>query len=60
MLPRALGNNRGAVLVITLFVVALVTILVLDYHLNTTVEVELTDNYANTVRGRTTVNDNTD
>jgi type II secretory pathway component PulK len=50
MLPRALGNNRGAVLVITLFVVALVTILVLDYHLNTTVEGELTDNYANTVR----------
>ena len=37
-------------LVITLFVVTLVTILVLDYHLDATVEVELTDNYANNVR----------
>jgi type II secretory pathway component PulK len=49
-LARALGNNRGAVLVITLFVVTLVTILVLEYHLDATVEVELTDNYANNVR----------
>ena len=49
-LADALGNNRGAVLVITLFVVTLVTILVLEYHLDATVEVELTDNYANNVR----------
>lgn len=49
-LVHPLGNNRGAVLVITLFVVALVTILVLEYHLDATVEVELTDNYANNVR----------
>jgi type II secretory pathway component PulK len=49
-LARALGNNRGTVLVITLFVVTLVTILVLEYHLDATVEVELTDNYANNVR----------
>jgi type II secretory pathway component PulK len=38
------------VLVITLFVITLVTILVLEYHLDATVEVELTDNYANNVR----------
>lgn len=49
-LAHALGNNRGAVLVLTLFVVTLVTILVLEYHLDATVEVELTDNYANNVR----------
>jgi len=36
--------------VITLFVITLVTILVLEYHLDATVEVELTDNYANNVR----------
>jgi len=49
-LTDVLGDNRGAALVLTLFVVALVTILVLDYHLDATVEVELTDNYANNVR----------
>ncbi len=42
-----LGNNRGAVLVITLFVDALVTILILEYHYDAAVEIELADNHAN-------------
>lgn len=45
-----INNNRGAVLIMTLFVISLVTVLVLDYHLDTSVEVELTENYANQVR----------
>ncbi len=49
-LRASLNNERGIVLVITLFVVSLVTILVLDYNLETTVEVELADNYASQVR----------
>lgn len=39
-------DERGAALVITLFIVALVTILVLEYHFDATVEEELADNYA--------------
>ena len=42
-----LNNDRGAVLVITIFVVALVTILVLDYHYDAAVEMELAEHHAN-------------
>ncbi len=42
-----LGNDRGAVLVITIFVVALVTILVLEYHFDAAVETELAETHAN-------------
>ncbi|WP_179131294.1 general secretion pathway protein GspK [Candidatus Entotheonella palauensis] len=45
-----LGNDRGAVLVITIFVVALVTILVLEYHYDAAVEIELAENHANDVK----------
>jgi type II secretory pathway component PulK len=45
-LGAPLINERGAALVITLFVVALVTILVLEYHFDAAVEVELADSYA--------------
>jgi type II secretory pathway component PulK len=41
-----LTNERGAALVLTLFVVALITILVLQYHFDAAVEVELADSYA--------------
>lgn len=42
-----LGNDRGTVLVITIFVVALVTILVLEYHYDAAVEIELAETHAN-------------
>jgi type II secretory pathway component PulK len=45
-----LHNDRGAVLVITIFVVALVTILVLEYHYDAAVEIELAENHANDVK----------
>jgi type II secretory pathway component PulK len=45
-----LANERGAALIITLFIVALVSILVLEYHFDATVEVELADTYANEVQ----------
>ena len=43
----ALDNDRGAVLILTLFVVALVTIIVLEYHYDAIVETELAANHAN-------------
>ncbi len=46
-LGAPLQNDRGAVLVITIFVVALVTILVLEYHYDAAVEIELAENHAN-------------
>ncbi len=46
-LGAPLQNDRGAVLVITIFVVALVTILVLEYHYDAAVEIELAKNHAN-------------
>lgn len=46
-LGAPLRNDRGAVLVITIFVVALVTILVLEYHYDAAVEIELAENHAN-------------
>ncbi len=42
-----LGNERGAVLLITIFVIALVTILVLEYHYDAAVEIELAETHAN-------------
>src|SRR5437899_12730025 len=47
---RSLSNERGIALVITLFVVALVTVLVLEYHFDAAVELDLAANYANDVQ----------
>src|SRR5438034_8644486 len=47
---RSLGNEQGIALVITLFVVALVAVLVLEYHFDATVELDLAANYANDVQ----------
>src|SRR5918911_1208612 len=44
------SNEQGLALVITLFVVALVTVLVLEYHFDATVELDLAANYANDVQ----------
>src|SRR2546422_4205804 len=44
---RSLGNEQGLALVITLFVVALVAVLVLEYHFDASVELDLAANYAN-------------
>ena len=44
---RSLGNEQGIALVITLFVVALVAVLVLEYHFDASVELDLAANYAN-------------
>jgi general secretion pathway protein K len=44
------ADERGAALIITLFIVALVAILVLEYHFDATIEVELADNYAGEVQ----------
>src|SRR5215831_2777700 len=47
---RSLGNERGLALVITLFVVALVAVLVLEYHFDASVELDLAANYASDVQ----------
>ena len=47
---RSLGNEQGLALVMTLFVVALVTVLVLEYHFDASVELDLAANYANDVQ----------
>src|SRR5215468_1037287 len=47
---RYLGQERGLALVLTLFVVALVTVLVLEYHFDASVEIDLAMNYANDVQ----------
>src|SRR5215510_12729708 len=47
---RSPGNERGLALVITLFVVALVAVLVLEYHFDAAVELDLAANYANDVQ----------
>jgi type II secretory pathway component PulK len=47
-----LANERGAALIITLFIVALVAILVLEFHFDATIEVELADNYASEVQAQ--------
>ena len=47
---RSLGNEQGLALVITLFVVALVAVLVLEYHFDASVELDLAANYANDVQ----------
>jgi general secretion pathway protein K len=48
--PPNRADERGAALIITLFIVALVAILVLEYHFDATIEVELADNYASEVQ----------
>ncbi|GIX49735.1 MAG: type II secretion system protein K [Candidatus Tectimicrobiota bacterium] len=46
LLLATLGSERGVALIVTLFVVALVTVLVVDYHFEAAVELELAANYA--------------
>jgi type II secretory pathway component PulK len=47
---RYRGHEQGLALVMTLFVVALVTILVLEYHFDAAVEIDLATNYAGDVQ----------
>src|SRR5215831_10574610 len=47
---RSRGQEQGLALVLTLFVVALVTVLVLEYHFDASVEIDLAMNYANDVQ----------
>src|ERR1051325_7256598 len=44
------GQERGLALVMTLFVVAVVTVLVLEYHFDASVEIDLAMNYASDVQ----------
>jgi type II secretory pathway component PulK len=44
------GQEQGLALVLTLFVVALVTVLVLEYHFDASVEIDLAMNYASDVQ----------
>lgn len=46
--PR--GVESGLALVITLFVIALVTVLVLEYHFDASVEIDLAENYGKDVQ----------
>lgn len=47
---RRLSDERGIAMVITLFVVVLVTILVLEYHFDAKIETDLAVNYARDVQ----------
>ena len=47
---RYRGNEQGVALVITLLVVVLVTVLVLEYHFDAAVELDLAANYASDVQ----------
>src|SRR5439155_11014556 len=47
---RYRGQEQGLALVLTLFVVALVTVLVLEYHFDASVEIDLAMNYASDVQ----------
>ncbi len=47
---RYLANDRGVALIVVLFVVALVTVLVLEYHYDAAVELELAANYGEDVQ----------
>jgi len=47
---RYRGQEQGLALVMTLFVVALVTVLVLEYHFDASVEIDLAMNYASDVQ----------
>jgi type II secretory pathway component PulK len=47
---RYRGREQGLALVMTLFVVALVTVLVLEYHFDAAVEIDLAMNYASDVQ----------
>jgi len=48
--PVVVRSERGLALVLTLFVVALVAILVLEYHFDAAVEIDIANNYANDVQ----------
>ena len=50
--PRraAFSDERGVALVLTLFIVALVSVLVLEYHFEAAVELDLAQNYASDVQ----------
>lgn len=50
MATAYVANESGIALVITLFVVALVTVLVLEYHFDAAVELDLAANYADDVQ----------
>jgi type II secretory pathway component PulK len=50
LLVRTLTNTQGVALIITLFVVALVTVLVLEYYFDASVEIDLAANFANDVQ----------
>jgi general secretion pathway protein K len=50
MATAYVANEGGIALVITLFVVALVTVLVLEYHFDAAVELDLAANYADDVQ----------
>src|ERR1041384_7672130 len=47
---RYRGQEQGLALVLTLFVVALVTILVLEYHFDASVDIDLAINYSSDVQ----------
>ncbi|MGQ4807176.1 hypothetical protein NKDENANG_00520 [Candidatus Entotheonellaceae bacterium PAL068K] len=47
---RYVADRRGMALVLTLFVVALITVLVLEYHFDASVEIDLAANYGSEVQ----------
>ena len=48
--PAAPSDERGVALVLTLFIVALVSVLVLEYHFEAAVELDLAHNYGSDVQ----------
>src|SRR5262245_22983257 len=50
LLVGYLANAQGIALVINLFVVVLVTVLVLEYYFDASIEIDLAANYADDVR----------
>ena len=47
---RAVANERGVALIVTLFIVALVTVLVLEFHFDAAVEFELAANHGQDIQ----------
>ena len=47
---RAVTDERGVALIVTIFIVALVTVLVLEYHFDATVELELAANHGQDIQ----------
>ena len=50
LMGRYLANERGVALIIVVFVVALVTVLVLEYHYDAAVELELAANFGSDIQ----------